>query len=57
MNFDSNPEYMCAGGGFGPVDANGYGVAYMVFNDKTTTFTVSSRVSSAKTVNMIIFHF
>lgn len=30
VNFEKNPELVYAGGGFGPVADDGYGVSYMV---------------------------
>jgi carnitine O-palmitoyltransferase 1 len=50
INFDKNPQYICAGGGFGPVADDGYGVSYMIVNDSTTYFHISSKKSATNTV-------
>ena len=39
-----------AGGGFGPVADDGYGVSYIVSSDQTVSFHVTSKVSSTLTV-------
>ena len=39
-----------AGGGFGPVTDDGYGVSYIISSDNLVSFHVTSKVSSDKTV-------
>ena len=41
---------MFAGGGFGPVAPDGYGVSYIIAGEDTLFFHVSSRKSSPETV-------
>jgi hypothetical protein len=41
---------MCAGGGFGPVADDGYGVSYMILGENVTVFHVSSKISCDSTV-------
>ncbi len=48
INFNKNPEYTSAGGGFGPVSEDGYGVSYIVY-EEMIFFHVSSKRSSANT--------
>ncbi|XP_004845344.1 carnitine O-palmitoyltransferase 1, muscle isoform isoform X2 [Heterocephalus glaber] len=49
--FDPNqyPNYLAAGGGFGPVADDGYGVSYMIAGENTIFFHVSSKFSSSET--------
>lgn len=39
-----------AGGGFGPVTDDGYGVSYIVCSEQSVAFHVTSKLSSEKTV-------
>ncbi|XP_038612616.1 carnitine O-palmitoyltransferase 1, muscle isoform [Tachyglossus aculeatus] len=43
------PNHLAAGGGFGPVADDGYGVSYMIAGEKTIFFHVSSKFSSPET--------
>lgn len=42
-------DLICPGGGFGPVADDGYGVSYMVPNDKYFFFHISSKKAATKT--------
>lgn len=44
------PEFMSAGGGFGPVADDGYGVSYIFCGEDNIFFHISSKKSSDKTV-------
>lgn len=48
-NWKSFNDKLCAGGGFGTVDCNGYGVAYLFPNDYRIFFHISSKKSCDKT--------
>jgi hypothetical protein len=39
-----------AGGGFGPVTDDGYGVSYIICSEQSVAFHVTSKLSSEKTV-------
>ncbi|XP_035257990.1 carnitine O-palmitoyltransferase 1, muscle isoform [Anguilla anguilla] len=43
------PKYVSAGGGFGPVADDGYGVSYIIIGDDLITFHISSKFSSPET--------
>ncbi|KAM9177402.1 carnitine O-palmitoyltransferase 1, muscle isoform [Dugong dugon] len=43
------PSHLAAGGGFGPVADDGYGVSYMIAGENTIFFHVSSKFSSSET--------
>lgn len=43
------PEYVCLGGGFGPVADDGYGVSYDIASEDVMFFHVSSKRSSPET--------
>nr|XP_055029635.1 carnitine O-palmitoyltransferase 1, muscle isoform isoform X2 [Misgurnus anguillicaudatus] len=43
------PEYVGAGGGFGPVADDGYGVSYIIVGENLITFHISSKFSSPET--------
>ncbi|XP_007502831.1 carnitine O-palmitoyltransferase 1, muscle isoform isoform X1 [Monodelphis domestica] len=43
------PNHIAAGGGFGPVADDGYGVSYMIAGENTIFFHVSSKFSSSET--------
>ncbi|XP_012788679.1 carnitine O-palmitoyltransferase 1, muscle isoform isoform X2 [Sorex araneus] len=49
--FDPNqyPNHLGAGGGFGPVADDGYGVSYMIAGENTMFFHISSKFSSSET--------
>lgn len=46
---DQYPNHLGAGGGFGPVADDGYGVSYMIAGENTIFFHVSSKFSSSET--------
>ncbi|OQR67556.1 carnitine O-palmitoyltransferase 1 [Tropilaelaps mercedesae] len=48
-DYDSQPEFISAGGGFGPVAKDGYGVSYMIVGGNCFFFHVSSRRCSVDT--------
>lgn len=48
-DYRSNPEKLSAGGGFGPVHDDGYGVSYIVAGEDKIMFHITSKVSSAAT--------
>uniref|UniRef100_A0A674D8I4 Carnitine O-palmitoyltransferase 1, muscle isoform n=1 Tax=Salmo trutta TaxID=8032 RepID=A0A674D8I4_SALTR len=43
------PRYVGAGGGFGPVADDGYGVSYIIIGENLITFHISSKFSSPET--------
>uniref|UniRef100_A0A3B3QXN8 Carnitine O-palmitoyltransferase 1, muscle isoform n=1 Tax=Paramormyrops kingsleyae TaxID=1676925 RepID=A0A3B3QXN8_9TELE len=43
------PKYVGAGGGFGPVADDGYGVSYIIIGENLITFHISSKFSSPET--------
>ncbi|GAA6092011.1 carnitine O-palmitoyltransferase 1, muscle isoform [Tachysurus ichikawai] len=43
------PQYVGAGGGFGPVADDGYGVSYIIVGENLITFHISSKFSSPET--------
>uniref|UniRef100_A0A3B3DAG7 Carnitine O-palmitoyltransferase 1, muscle isoform n=1 Tax=Oryzias melastigma TaxID=30732 RepID=A0A3B3DAG7_ORYME len=43
------PKYVGAGGGFGPVADDGYGVSYIIVGENLITFHISSKFSSPNT--------
>jgi hypothetical protein len=46
-------EFTSAGGGFGPVSTDGYGISYIISGEDKIFFHISSRKSSEKTVRKI----
>jgi len=44
-------KYSSAGGGFGPVADDGYGVCYNIVGESMLCFHISSKKSSSNTVN------
>ncbi|XP_024137506.1 carnitine O-palmitoyltransferase 1, liver isoform isoform X1 [Oryzias melastigma] len=44
-----HPEYVSAGGGFGPVADDGYGVSYIIVGEELINFHISSKRSSPET--------
>uniref|UniRef100_A0A673UN15 Carnitine O-palmitoyltransferase 1, muscle isoform n=1 Tax=Suricata suricatta TaxID=37032 RepID=A0A673UN15_SURSU len=46
------PNHLGAGGGFGPVADDGYGVSYMIAGENTLFFHISSKFSSSETVSV-----
>lgn len=49
IDFKKNPDQVCAGGGFGPVADDGYGVSYIVAGEDLVFFHISSKKSSPET--------
>lgn len=49
LNLDKYPDRACAGGGFGPIDENGYGVSYIICGENLISFHVSCKNSCAHT--------
>nr|XP_053638922.1 carnitine O-palmitoyltransferase 1, liver isoform-like isoform X1 [Cherax quadricarinatus] len=49
MDLTKNPKCISAGGGFGPVADDGYGVSYIIAGEDTLFFHVSSKKSSPVT--------
>lgn len=47
----NNPNKVSAGGGFGPVSDDGYGVSYIIGGEDTISFHVASKKSSDVTVS------
>ncbi|MCI4393128.1 hypothetical protein PGIGA_G00153870 [Pangasianodon gigas] len=45
----NHPEYVSSGGGFGPVDDDGYGVAYIIVGENLINFHISCKCSSPET--------
>uniref|UniRef100_A0A2I3RYU8 Carnitine O-palmitoyltransferase 1, muscle isoform n=1 Tax=Pan troglodytes TaxID=9598 RepID=A0A2I3RYU8_PANTR len=46
---EQHPNHLGAGGGFGPVADDGYGVSYMIAGENTIFFHISSKFSSSET--------
>ncbi|XP_067408246.1 palmitoyl thioesterase CPT1C isoform X2 [Emydura macquarii macquarii] len=49
FDLHKHPAYISCGGGFGPVDDNGYGVSYIILGEDLITFHVSCKFSSPET--------
>ncbi|XP_066946043.1 carnitine O-palmitoyltransferase 1, liver isoform isoform X2 [Macrobrachium rosenbergii] len=49
MDLTKNPKCISAGGGFGPVADDGYGVSYIIAGEDTVFFHISSKKSSPVT--------
>uniref|UniRef100_A0A452UTT1 carnitine O-palmitoyltransferase n=1 Tax=Ursus maritimus TaxID=29073 RepID=A0A452UTT1_URSMA len=49
FDLERNPEYVCSGGGFGPVADDGYGVSYILVGENLISFHISSKFSSPET--------
>ncbi|XP_029656491.1 carnitine O-palmitoyltransferase 1, liver isoform isoform X2 [Octopus sinensis] len=49
FDLNKNPEYISAGGGFGPVADDGYGVSYIIAGEDVVFFHISSIKSSPTT--------
>lgn len=54
VNLDRQ-KFATAGGGFGPVDDNGYGVSYIVVGEDILSFHISSKRSASNTVCLVFF--
>lgn len=50
LDLTKHPDCISAGGGFGPVADDGYGVSYIIAGEDTLFFHVSSKKSSPVTV-------
>lgn len=49
IDLNKNPKMIAAGGGFGPVSDDGYGVSYMICHENLIMFHVSSKHKSLNT--------
>ncbi|XP_026566497.1 carnitine O-palmitoyltransferase 1, brain isoform [Pseudonaja textilis] len=49
FDIQNNPDYVSCGGGFGPVDDNGYGVSYIIVGEDLINFHVSCKFSGQGT--------
>ncbi|XP_070586071.1 palmitoyl thioesterase CPT1C isoform X2 [Erythrolamprus reginae] len=49
FDLQNNPDYVSCGGGFGPVDDNGYGVSYIIVGEGLINFHVSCKFSGQGT--------
>ncbi|XP_039220868.1 carnitine O-palmitoyltransferase 1, brain isoform isoform X6 [Crotalus tigris] len=49
FDLQNNPDYVSCGGGFGPVDDNGYGVSYIIVGEDLINFHVSCKFSGQGT--------
>ncbi|XP_008409562.1 carnitine O-palmitoyltransferase 1, muscle isoform [Poecilia reticulata] len=49
VDIDKFPKYVGAGGGFGPVADDGYGVSYIIVGENLITFHISSKFSRRNT--------
>ncbi|XP_032093372.1 carnitine O-palmitoyltransferase 1, brain isoform [Thamnophis elegans] len=52
FDLQNNPDYISCGGGFGPVDDNGYGVSYIIVGEDLINFHVSCKFSGQGTVSL-----
>ncbi|KAG2459931.1 CPT1A palmitoyltransferase, partial [Polypterus senegalus] len=50
IDLEKHPDCISAGGGFGPVADDGYGVSYIISGENRMTFHISSKLSSPETV-------
>ncbi|XP_076200442.1 carnitine O-palmitoyltransferase 1, liver isoform-like isoform X3 [Aptenodytes patagonicus] len=50
IDLKKNPEMLSCGGGFGPVADDGYGVSYIILDENSIHFHVSSKISCSETV-------
>uniref|UniRef100_A0A8C6WWX9 Carnitine O-palmitoyltransferase 1, muscle isoform n=1 Tax=Neogobius melanostomus TaxID=47308 RepID=A0A8C6WWX9_9GOBI len=51
VDINKFPKYVSAGGGFGPVADDGYGVSYIIVGENLVTFHISCKFSCPHTVN------
>ncbi|NXP64737.1 CPT1A palmitoyltransferase, partial [Chloropsis cyanopogon] len=49
IDLKKNPEMLSSGGGFGPVADDGYGVSYIILDENSIHFHVSSKISCSET--------
>lgn len=54
INLKKHPNCISAGGGFGPVADDGYGVSYIIAGENLLFFHISCKRSSPKTVGVQI---
>lgn len=54
LDLVKHPDCISAGGGFGPVADDGYGVSYIIAGEDVLFFHVSSKKSSPETVSHVI---
>lgn len=54
MDLKKYPNCISAGGGFGPVADDGYGVSYIIAGEDLLFFHISNKITSAQTVSIII---
>lgn len=54
MNLHEYPDCISAGGGFGPVADDGYGVSYIIAGEDILFFHISNKNSSKQTVSKYI---
>lgn len=54
MDLKKHPECISAGGGFGPVADDGYGVSYIIAGEELLFFHISSKISCPQTVNYVV---
>lgn len=59
MDLDKHPDCISAGGGFGPVADDGYGVSYIIAGEDLLFFHISSKKGCAKTVSVweLVMHY
>lgn len=55
LDLTAHPDCISAGGGFGPVADDGYGVSYIIAGENLIFFHVSSKKSSPETVRHYIY--
>lgn len=56
LDLAKHPDCISAGGGFGPVADDGYGVSYIIAGENLIFFHISSKRSSPDTVRPIFFY-
>ncbi|KAK2176892.1 hypothetical protein NP493_633g01032 [Ridgeia piscesae] len=56
LDLSSHPELISAGGGFGPVADDGYGVSYIIAGEDIIFFHISSKKSCSTTVSVTPKH-
>lgn len=55
MDLNKHPNCISAGGGFGPVADDGYGVSYIIAGENLLFFHISNKKSSRQTVSLHVF--
>lgn len=56
MDLKRHPKCISAGGGFGPVADDGYGVSYIIAGEDLLFFHISNKKSCPTTVSIVIFY-